>query len=74
LGDGPRIEKCLTLRKRQVKLDYRLVQLEGRQTKNKKAGDVDLRTDDAFHVFRVLCQGKKDSELVFQWPEGDSLR
>ncbi len=71
---GMRIEECLTLRKRQVKLDYRLVQLEGWQTKNKKAGDVDLRTDEAFHVFRVLCQGKKDGALVFQWPEGDSLR
>ncbi|MGH7442072.1 MAG: tyrosine-type recombinase/integrase [bacterium] len=74
VGTGMRIVECLSLRKRQVKLDYRLVQLEGWQTKNKKAGDVDLRTDEAFHVFRVLCQGKKDGDLVFQWPEGDSLR
>lgn len=71
---GMRIEECLSLQKRQVKLDYRLVQLEGWQTKNKKAGDVDLRTDEAFHVFRMFCQGKKDGDLVFQWPEGDSLR
>lgn len=71
---GMRIEECLTLRKRQVKLDYRLVQLEGKQTKNKKAGDVDLRTDEAFHVFRLACQSKKDSDLVFQWAAGDALR
>jgi|GEM_PF-5922211 len=71
---GMRIDECLSLRKRQVKLDYRLVQLEGWQTKNKKAGDVDLRTDEAFHVFRSFCQDKPDTALVFQWPEGDSLR
>jgi len=74
VGTGMRIVECLTLRKRQVKLEYRLVQLEGWQTKNKKAGDVDLRTDEAFHVFRMFCRDKKDGELLFQWPEGDSLR
>jgi integrase len=74
VATGMRITECLALRKRQVKLDYRLVQLEAGQTKNKKAGDVDMRTDEAFHVFRVYCQGKKDGDLVFQWPAGDSLR
>jgi integrase len=71
---GMRIVECLSLRKRQVKLEYCLVQLEGWQTKNKKAGDVDLRTDEAFQVFRRACQGKKDNDLVFNWPDGDALR
>ena len=71
---GMRINECLSLRKRQVKLDYCLVQLEGWQTKNKKAGDVDLRTDEAFQVFRRSCQGKRDDDLVFSWPDGDTLR
>jgi integrase len=73
-GTGLRIDECLSLRKWQVKLDYRMVQLEGWQTKNKQAGEVDLRTDEAFHVFRLACQGKEDKELVFQWPAGDALR
>jgi integrase len=37
---GMRINECLSLRKWQVKLDYRMLQLEGWQTKNKKAGEV----------------------------------
>jgi integrase len=73
-GTGMRIDECVTLRKRQIKLDYSLVQLEGWQTKNKKAGDVELRTDDVFHIFRTACEGKGDKELVFQWKDGDVLR